>query len=560
MTSDIDQALAHHQAGRLQQAEAIYRQILQTQPDDADALHLLGVIAHQVGDHARAIALIQQAVARRPNEPAFHSNLGEALRASGQLEAAVNAFRKALALKPEFADAHGNLGAALIALGRNDEAIESLQVATRINPDFLEAHMNLGNALKDQGRFEEAAASFARVTELNPAMAEAHVNLGNVLKRSGNITAAYAHYQQAIRLSPELGQAHMNLALLLTEQARFDQAKNAFQKVFHLTHGNELWNAPRFTTRWSKETTPIRTTRFALINSVEHIEHLIGRGKLDPSFAQMARAYRAVLAELTEAHGKTLITLTPGQSARIAGFYGKVVHFVDAPRIAPPVVNPKLDFREIEDAYLASPVAVIHFDDFLSPAALHALYDFCLESTIFVAQAQGEFLSSYVGDGFQCSLLFQIVEELKQRFPRLLGNQVLGNMWVYRYPSEGEGVRAHTDEGSVTFNFWITPDEANLEPQRGGLVIYTKEQPLDWDWRRFNLDKDDPAMQKEIQDFLHSADAVAIPYRGNRALLFHSNLFHRSDYFHFKDDYRSRRMNVTLLFGERGTDVRLRYV
>ncbi len=560
MLNDIDQALVHHQAGRLQQAEAIYRRILRTRPDDADALHLLGVISHQVGDHARAIALIQRAIARRSNEPAFHSNLGEALRASGQLEAAVGAFRKALAINREFADAHGNLGAALIALGRRVEAIESLKQAVSINPDFLEAHMNLGNALKDQRQLEEAAACFARAIELNPAMVEAHVNLGNVLKRSGNTAAAQAHYEQAIRLRPELGEAHMNLAMLLAEQERFDEAKDALERVFQLTYGNELWNAPRFALSHGEETAPIRTTRFALINSAEHIEYLIDQGKLDSSFTSMAGAYRAVLGELAGVDDRSPITLTPGQSRRISGFYRKVIRFSDAPRIAPPAVNPKLDFRAIEDAYLASPVAVIHFDEFLSPVALRALYDFCLESTIFVGQARGGFLSSYMGTGFHCSLLFQIVEELKQCFPRLLGNQTLGNMWVYRYASEGEGVRAHTDEGSVTFNFWITPDEANLDPQRGGLLVYTKEQPLDWDWRKFNLDKDDPATQEEITDFLHSANSVTIPYRGNRALLFHSNLFHRSDYFHFKDDYRSRRMNVTLLFGERGTDVRLRYV
>jgi Flp pilus assembly protein TadD len=560
MISDIDQAFAHHQAGRLREAEALYREILAQQPGHTEALHLLGVVAHQLGDHTKAITLIQQAIAQRSNEPAFHSNLGEALRASGQLEAAVGAFRKALALNPEFADAHGNLGAALMALGRNEEAIESLKQAVRMNRDFLEAHMNLGNALKDQGHFEQAAACFARVVELNPAMVEAHVNLGNVLKRSGDVTAAQTHYGEAIRLRPELGQAHMNLALLLAEQERFDEAKDAFQRVFQLTYGNELWNAPKFVLSQGKATAPIRTTRFALLNSAEHIEYLIGQGELDSSFAQMAGAYRVVLAELAGADDKGLITLTPGQSARIAGFYRKVIRFVDAPRIAPPAVNPKLDFRAIEDAYLASPIAVIHFDNFLSPAALRALYHFCLESTIFVGQARGGFLSSYMGAGFHCSLLFQIVEELKQCFPRLLGNQTLGNMWVYRYPSEGEGVRVHTDEGSVTFNFWITPDEANLEPRRGGLLVYTKEQPLDWDWRKFNLDKDDPATQKEISNFLHSADSVTVPYRGNRALLFHSNLFHRSDYFHFKGDYRSRRMNVTLLFGERGTDVRLRYI
>ena len=125
-------------------------------------------------------------------------------------------------------------------------------------------------------------------------------------------------------------------------------------------------------------------------------------------------------------------------------------------------------------------------------------------------------------------------------------------MWIYRYPSEGEGVKAHTDNGSVTFNFWITPDDANLEPKRSGLVVYAKEQPLDWDWGRFNRDKDDPRVQREIGDFLASAKSVTIPYRENRAVLFHSNLFHRSDSFRFKDGYENRRMNITLLFGDRG--------
>jgi hypothetical protein len=112
----------------------------------------------------------------------------------------------------------------------------------------------------------------------------------------------------------------------------------------------------------------------------------------------------------------------------------------------------------------------------------------------------------------------------------------------------------------VTFDFWNTQDEANLQPDSGGLITYTKEQPLDWDWQRCNLDKDDPATRTEIDNFLCSADSTTIAYRSNRALLLHSNLFHCSDGFHFKDDYQSRRMNVTLLFGERGTDVRLRYL
>ena len=556
----LNDALAYHRAGDLARAAQLYRRLLSDDPGHADALHLLGVVALQSGDPASAITHIRQAIAVDSNRPAFHSNLGEALRINGALEAAADAFTVTLALDPGFADAHSNLGATLLALGRIDAAVQHLESAVRINPDFLEAHMNLGNAMKEQGQLAKAAMCFARVVQLNPAIVEAHVNLGNALKGSGDPSGAQRHYEQAIRLRPELREAHTNLALLHAEQDRFDQARDVFQRLFELTHGNEYWHVTTFTLPQATESAPIETTRFALIDSAEHIDHLVAQGKLDASFAQMASTYRALIEELPKVNDDELVTLTAQQSGRIAGFFKKIIRFVDAPRVAPCAVNPKLDFRAIEDAYLASPVAVISFDNFLTPTALRALYEFCLDSTIFVGQTRGGFLASYMGAGFHCSLLFQIVEELKQALPRLLGNQTLGNMWVYRYPREGEGVRAHTDEGSVTFNFWITPDDANLQIGRGGLLAYTKEQPLDWDWQRFNLDKDDPATRKEIDSFLHSADTATIEYRDNRALLFHSNLFHRSDYFRFKDDYQSRRMNVTLLFGERGTDVRLRYL
>ena len=147
-----------------------------------------------------------------------------------------------------------------------------------------------------------------------------------------------------------------------------------------------------------------------------------------------------------------------------------------------------------------------------------------------------------------------MVEELKKRLPRILGDHYLSNMWVYRYNNQSEGVAAHTDEGAVTFNFWITPTDANLLPDRGGLIIYTKEQPYDWDWRYFNTEKYTPEVSREINDFLSDADTTMIPYRENRAVMFHSNLFHKSDEIHFKDGFKNRRMNITLLFGRRDGD------
>lgn len=553
----LDRAMRHHQSGDLRQAEALYLAILEQDPAQADALHLLGLIAHRSGEPEKAIELIGQAIRRRPTAVAFHSNLGEVLRVSGQLDAAVRKFEAALAIDPNFADAHGNLGAALQTLGQSAQAIGYLRTAVRLNPDFFEAYMNLGNALKDEGRFAEAAASLQQAVRVNPSAVEAHVNLGTVLKRLGQGQEARAHYQEAIRIRPDLLSAHMSLAILLEEENLLLEARDSFHRAFQIRHGGQLWNAPSFNEvrleRAQPITEPIQTTRFELINMIEHIEYLIDKGKIDRSFAQMADQYRSVLQEVDPAIAQTeLVTLTTEQATRIVDFHHQVIRYTDAPRVSACAVNEKLNFKDIERTYLSSSIAVVYFDNFLNSEALRQLRDFCLGSTIFFRRARAGVLQSYVGFGFDCSLLFQIVEELKQHFPQVLGNQVLSNMWIYRYPSEGEGVKAHTDNGSVTFNFWITPDDANLEPKRSGLVVYTKEQPLDWDWGRFNRDKDDPRVQREIGDFLASAKSVTIPYRENRAVLFHSNLFHRSDSFRFKDGYENRRMNITLLFGDRG--------
>ena len=118
--------------------------------------------------------------------------------------------------------------------------------------------------------------------------------------------------------------------------------------------------------------------------------------------------------------------------------------------------------------------------------------------------------------------------------------------------SDLEGVAEHTDDGAVTFNFWITPDDANLSADAGGLVVYVKEQPMDWDWERYNNQKYSPEIQREVAEFLSDAKTVTIPYGDNRAVLFHSNLYHKSHRVKFKDGFANRRMNVTMLFGQRG--------
>ena len=177
MVEVLSLALQHHQAGRLSEAEALYRQILQAQPNHADALHLLGVIAHQVGKHEIAVEYITRAIALNPTAAEYHSNIGEAYRALARLNEAEASFQQALALKPATAEAMNNLGAVLQAQDKLEEAVAHYQRAVALKPNYAEAHNNLGTALHKQGQSEGAIAQYRQAIALKPDYVQAILNL-----------------------------------------------------------------------------------------------------------------------------------------------------------------------------------------------------------------------------------------------------------------------------------------------------------------------------------------------------------------------------------------------
>jgi tetratricopeptide (TPR) repeat protein/ubiquinone/menaquinone biosynthesis C-methylase UbiE len=199
----LHRAMVHHQAGCLEEADAIYQSILQTQPQHPDALHLSGVIAHQTGKNEIAVNLIEKAIKVNPNEPDFYNNCGEAYRALGKYDLAINRYKQALAIKPYFAGTHYNLGLALQELGCQEEAIACYEQALAIKPYFAEAHNNLGVVLQESGYQEEAIACYEQALVINPYLAEGHNNLGVNLKRLGKPIEAIIHHQKSIRLKPE---------------------------------------------------------------------------------------------------------------------------------------------------------------------------------------------------------------------------------------------------------------------------------------------------------------------------------------------------------------------
>lgn len=247
-------ALAHHGAGRLAEAESIYRQILAAVPTHAEAMHFLGVIAHQVGRNDIAEGMIRESIALRPGNSAFHNNHGQVLRALGRREEAIAAYQRAAELSPADVDSRSNLAIALRETGRLAESVAAAREAVRVGPGRADAYIQLGVSLRAAGDFsgavealdtalrleanraeargllvevwheigaahgearrhEEAVAAWRRVLELDPRNAPAHNNVAATLTTLGAAAEGIPHYRQALAIDPSLHVVHSNMLL-----------------------------------------------------------------------------------------------------------------------------------------------------------------------------------------------------------------------------------------------------------------------------------------------------------------------------------------------------------
>jgi len=172
-----------------------------------------------------------------------------------------------------------------------------------------------------------------------------------------------------------------------------------------------------------------------------------------------------------------------------------------------------------------------------------------MDSTIWRKPYANGYLGAIPESGFASPLLAQIADELRQAYEGIFGQHPLRYLWAFKCGSRQKGVNIHADFAAVNVNFWITPDEANLDAAHGGLVVWDVAAPLDWDFNRYNND------EAAIRGFLaeKGARSVMIPYRANRAVIFDSDLFHETDAIAFRDGYANRRINITMLYGRRRT-------
>ena len=218
----LAQAFAHLQKGDARRAAPLLKRVLKSAPDNADALHGLGLAEKAAGRLERAIQFLERARVAAPNNVAAAANLGGAYREAGRIDDAIDCFRAVVALAPQTAAGHRNLGVLLQESGRIAEARACYEEALRLDPGDAGAHSNLGAAVREVDGIRAALPHFDRALQIAPGHPGALFNRANALHQAGERARATADYEAAVAADPAQADAWFNLHAL-----RFDASDPA---------------------------------------------------------------------------------------------------------------------------------------------------------------------------------------------------------------------------------------------------------------------------------------------------------------------------------------------
>jgi Tfp pilus assembly protein PilF len=468
-------------------------------------------------------------------QPSHDAALKQALahHRAGRSAAAEEGYRTLIGADPRHAVANHHLGVLLIQTGRMEEGLARLKSALDSEPaeplfyfSFAKGLLAAGNPaeagailrqamqrgladeryapLKAQIR-DAAVAKYRQALAVRPGDAVLLDNLGTALLGQGKVEEAVGCYRQALVQSPDFAEAHFHLGALLSQNG---QVAEGFE---HYMRRAEL---------------------------------VFGKGKAPPG--DRTEPPHKIKHDMAQRD-----YLWSGKAPAEAPLVADMFRLADGNRLDGPAVNPANCTPRLLDAWRSSKPQMVVIDDFLTEPALQKLRNYCAGSTVWRKIYDAGYLGAAPEDGFARPLLAQIVEEIQSVFAAILDGEQFRYLGAFKYDSElSTGTNTHADNSNVNVNFYVAPDDANLNPQSGGMEIWDAAAPDVPTMRKLNGNED------LVRAFLKRTGAkrTIIPHRANRAVIFKSTQFHKTDNFQFKKDYLSQRINISLLFGQFGKD------
>jgi tetratricopeptide (TPR) repeat protein len=432
---------------------------------------------------------------------------------AGRLGAAEQLYRQALAAQPDHPEANHNLGILLVMRGELPAGVGHFRIALSSDPSRDLYWLSYARAQLIAGDPGAAAATLARgrahglsgqavdvlegqvrAAGIPAADPTAQVGQADALVEAGHVEEAIALYRAAHAADPELAEAHYHLGSVLSETGRVAEGFAHFMRRAELVAGRD-----------------------------------------DTAIGPAAPAHKAK-------HDAE-------QRAYLAERGLPAFHIADGGRLPGPAVNPANATPELFRRWREAGPQMVVIEDFLTPAALEKLRAYCAGSTVWRRVYDAGYIGATPPDGFAAPLLAQIAEEIAAVYGEILAPHAFRYLGAFKYDSAlSTGTNTHADVSAVNVNFYIAPDEANLDPASGGMLVWDLEAASEAEMRRFN--SDEAALQAHLQRA--GAKAVHIPHRANRAVIFKSSLFHRTDECRFAEGYLNKRINVSLLYGDWG--------
>jgi tetratricopeptide (TPR) repeat protein len=454
-----------------------------------------------------------------------------ALHKAGRAADAERLYRLVLVSEPHHPLANHNLGVVIVQRGSMGESVPHFKAARDAAPreglywlSYARALLRSSQARLALGVLEEAkargfsgapldaltteaATALRATTAIDPDNAETLFHLGNTLMAAGDYEQAVDSYRRAITAKPDFAEAHNRLGSVLSENGRIAEGFAHLMRRAELVYGT---SAPSEVPK--KE--PLHKTK----HDAEQRDYLAG-----------------------------------GKASDDAPLVSEMFRVEDGNRLAGPAVNPANATPELFSKWKSAAPQFVVMDDFLLPEALEKLRRYCAGSTIWRKVYDAGYIGATPEDGFACPFLAQIAEEIRNVFPAIFAPHHFHYLGAFKYDSTlSTGTNIHADNSAVNVNFYITPDEANLDPESGGMDIWDVAMPEGIDMRIYNGDED------AAREFLNRSKArvTTVPHRANRAVIFCSDLFHKTSDCRFKEGYLNKRINVSLLFGHRGAPTR----
>ena len=562
----LQKAFEAHKAGQIQEANRLYTAILQAQPKHPDANHNMGVLAVSVGKIQEALPFFKIALEANPSVGQYWLSCIDALinldriidaksvfdqakskGASGeafdQLEQRLNVSNE-VSIDPQQDQLNTLIN--LYQQGQLQQTLDSAKQLLSQFPNSLTLYNIQGTANSGLGQHNAAIDSYKEALKINPDYADAYNNMDVALNNKGDLDAALDSYKQALKIKPDHAEAHSSLAFVLIGIGNRDEALLNLKRSHELIRGKNPVNP--------YHNSFLTISKAKMDHDIDQFKYLADSGYEAAKFNALADLYRDVSLKIDWSIGE-IQPLSNKHQKLLKNTYNRPINVLEAPEVLNGPISTTLDRGNITKGYSKHDHGLTYIDNFLTPSALDSIREFLLGSTIWHDIKEGGYLGAYLRDGLACPLLLQIANELRVAFPEIFKGHQLLHLWAYKYDSGAykddnglTGIRAHADEAAVNVNFWITPATANLNPESGGLIVYNKLAPLEWDFKKFNSN------HEEIAKHLNygSCEKTIVPYNENRAVIFNSNLIHETDKFEFKEGYENRRINITMLFGHRG--------